>query len=143
MKKIILIIFFFFISFITKAQNPNQFYLTDEQKYYNEVVYIRWTPQYPVVNCMPSFYWSVTRSRYANNWGQFEYKMYFRTNSTCNGFPRAVQINGILLYVNGQIMNLQTKYWIRFLEIYQPPTLSFMAPLNPVINYTWDNVILN
>ena len=146
MKKLLFLSFFCILSFLSYGQiygDPiNEF----ESQYKREWVYIGWTQQYPILNCQPSFSWSVTKSKGTNQYGQQLYKLYFRSNSRyCNGNLAATYINGMILQVNGMPVN-QTKAWINFRETYQPPFFTFWYPINqqpPNIYFTWDYVNVN
>lgn len=128
----------FFLTFSVYSQVP------DAIQYRNEEISIPWKQQYPLINCQPSFYWSLTYIDKPNIYGQYLYKMYFMSNSRyCNGVPAGTYINGISIWINGYLVNPQNKYWIFFKEIYHPPAFEFWAPPRPYINFTWDYVSVN
>lgn len=139
MKKLIFLFFTFIYFFNANAQN-NPY----EQQYKNEVVYIPWKQELPTADCQPSFYWSVTRSKLPNAYGQFFYKLYFQSNSRyCNGVWASTYITGINFFVNNQLMNPQGKYWIMFKETYHLSYFAFWANPNPQIGMTWDFITIN
>ena len=151
MKKLLFLFVFCLSSLIGYAQpanaGANSIYINEiEEQYKREWPYIGWTQQYPVINCQPSFLWSVTRSKGTNQYGQQLYKFYFKSTSKyCNGLIAGTYINGITLYLNDVQFN-QTKFWINFRELYQPPFLSFWWTANqapPRIFFSWDYVNVN
>jgi len=134
MKKIIFI-FYFFLLFSFK---------TNAQSYANEIPYINWVQQYQSVNCNPSFYWSVTRTNIYNKSNQELYRIYFLSNSRyCNGSWAGTYISGINIFVNGELINKNGKYWVVFKDIYHNSAFSFWSYPNPKIILTWDNVTIN
>jgi len=138
MKKLILFFSLLFSFFTTKAQ------YTFEQQYKSEVVYIPWRQELTTGNCQPSFFWSVTRNKIPNSYGQFYYKVYFQTNSRfCDGTIAATYISGINFYVNNTLMNPQGKYWVLFREIFHLNYFGFWSVPNPRIGMTWDYITIN
>jgi hypothetical protein len=133
--KRILFLFYFLLLFGFK---------TNAQSYSNEIPYINWIQQYESVNCYPSFYWSVTRTNIYNEYNQELYRIYFLSNSRyCNGSWAGTYVNGINIFVNGELMNKNGKYWVMFKDIYHNSAFSFWSYPNPKITLTWDNVTIN
>jgi hypothetical protein len=134
MKKIIFL-FYFLLLFGFKS---------NAQSYSNEIPYINWVQQYESINCYPSFYWSVTRTNIFNQYGQELYKIYFLSNSRyCNGSWAGTYLNGINIFVNGELINKNGKYWVVFKDTYHNSAFSFWSYANPKISLTWDNITIN
>lgn len=138
MKKIIVLLFLMLLIPIYGYTQKSEVFFK------NEIIYLNWEQHYPTVNCRPSFFTAVTRTNMYNNLGQELYKIYFYSNSRyCNGSWAGTYLNGINIYINGNLYNIDGKYWIMFKEIYHNPMFSFWSKQNPHVYLTWDDIQIN
>ena len=90
-----------------------------------------------------SFYWMITRSKYPVSGINYQYKIYFYSNSRyANNQWAGTYMDNVYLIVDNVYIAQGT--WVMFKDVYTHPFYHFYSPsLAPYVTLGWGNIRIN